>query len=1123
MLRALIALMLAAPLLFAATTVSGTISSNTDWDTSGSPYVVSSLSISPGATLTIAAGVVVKFTSAGSLLEVQGILAVNGTAAQPVVFTSIKDDAAGGDTNGDGSASSPAAGDWTTIWLLNGAKASINYAIVRYGGSAFYCCTIPRGLLGISTTGNVSLANSILTNSLTSGVNVSSGAQVTITGNTFAHDATGITVASGTAGTISNNAFTTSSSTTAISMDASFLGPVNGNTASGSGTNAIVVNGTLNSITTWGETPMAYDIESVSVGTSGALTIAAGVVVKFTSAGSLLEVQGILAVNGTAAQPVVFTSIKDDAAGGDTNGDGSASSPAAGDWTTIWLLNGAKASINYAIVRYGGSAFYCCTIPRGLLGISTTGNVSLANSILTNSLTSGVNVSSGAQVTITGNTFAHDATGITVASGTAGTISNNAFTTSSSTTAISMDASFLGPVNGNTASGSGTNAIVVNGTLNSITTWGETPMAYDIESVSVGTSGALTIAAGVVVKFTSAGSLLEVQGILAVNGTAAQPVVFTSIKDDAAGGDTNGDGSASSPAAGDWTTIWLLNGAKASINYAIVRYGGSAFYCCTIPRGLLGISTTGNVSLANSILTNSLTSGVNVSSGAQVTITGNTFAHDATGITVASGTAGTISNNAFTTSSSTTAISMDASFLGPVNGNTASGSGTNAIVVNGTLNSITTWGETPMAYDIESVSVGTSGALTIAAGVVVKFTSAGSLLEVQGILAVNGTAAQPVVFTSIKDDAAGGDTNGDGSASSPAAGDWTTIWLLNGAKASINYAIVRYGGSAFYCCTIPRGLLGISTTGNVSLANSILTNSLTSGVNVSSGAQVTITGNTFAHNQIGVSANTGTTPHIHNNSFQFDSSYGVLNAGCNFSGSCANPDIDATNNYWGSASGPSLNSPAGAQDRVSFHVTYIPFLGQPSTGSAPPPMQTLLGQPGSSSTNIAGFTSEPINTATGNYYLTKEDLRVPGIGISFAFARTYNSEDGYSGPVGAGWTHSYNILLTLDGTTGDVAIKEPDGHEDFYSPAGSGAYVPAIAGLFDTLQQNSDNSFTLTRKNQTTLTFSPTGALTSIIDRNGNTQTLNDAGSGNLASVIDTAGRTFNFAYDASARNHKSF
>src|ERR1035441_8571197 len=53
--------------------------------------------------------------------------------------------------------------------------------------------------------------------------------------------------------------------------------------------------------------------------------------------------------------------------------------------------------------------------------------------------------------------------------------------------------------------------------------------------------------------------------------------------------------------------------------------------------------------------------------------------------------------------------------------------------------------------------------------------------------------------------------------------------------------------------------------------------------------------------------------------------------------------------------------------------------------------------------------------------------------------------------MGANWTHSYNISLTVDGS-GTVGIKQADGHQDYYAPAGGGAFTPQTRGLFNTSQ-----------------------------------------------------------------------
>ncbi|MDD5251261.1 MAG: hypothetical protein PHT12_01335, partial [Patescibacteria group bacterium] len=90
----------------AATYVSGTITADTTWSAENGPYVVSGIVVVPaGVTLTVEQGTIIKMMSGGYHgLNVSGTLDVNGTPEAPVYFTSLKDDSAGGDTNGDGAA-----------------------------------------------------------------------------------------------------------------------------------------------------------------------------------------------------------------------------------------------------------------------------------------------------------------------------------------------------------------------------------------------------------------------------------------------------------------------------------------------------------------------------------------------------------------------------------------------------------------------------------------------------------------------------------------------------------------------------------------------------------------------------------------------------------------------------------------------------------------------------------------------------------------------------------------------------------------------------------------------------------------------------------------------------------
>ena len=359
------------------TTHCGTINSNETWSNSGNVHVVNcDVTVAPGVTLTIQPGAIVKFSS-GISLFVQGSLRVLGTNGSPVYLTSIKDDAIGGDTNGDGAGTTPAPGNWSRIEFQDGsddANSLIDHAVIRYGGS---CCY----------SGDY-------------------GAVILISASP----------------TIQNTALV-SNAYYAIRADLNSFPTLVSNTYTNNGINGLALQGgTISSNTSWNMTDTAYFIiDDISVENGATLTVNPGAVVKFDNSRSLL-VQGALRVLGTAGSPVYLTSGRDDAVKGDTNNDGS-TAPSAGDWKHIEFQDGsddANSLIDHAIIRYGGS---CCY--SGDYGAVTliSASPTIQNTALVSNAYYAIRADLNSFPTLVGNTYTNN--GINGLALQGGTISSN--------------------------------------------------------------------------------------------------------------------------------------------------------------------------------------------------------------------------------------------------------------------------------------------------------------------------------------------------------------------------------------------------------------------------------------------------------------------------------------------------------------------------------------------------------------------------------------------------------------------------------------------------------------------------------------------------------------------------
>lgn len=173
--------------------------------------------------------------------------------------------------------------------------------------------------------------------------------------------------------------------------------------------------------------------------------------------------------------------------------------------------------------------------------------------------------------------------------------------------------------------------------------------------------------------------------------------------------------------------------------------------------------------------------------------------------------------------------------------------------------------------------------------------------------------------------------------------------------------------------------------------------------------------------------------------------------------------------------------------------------------------QTLGGCGGGlDAANPTNCLSDPVNTATGNFYTSETDLALPGPGVTFEFSRNYNSASSASGPLGPGWTHPYNTSLGI-AANGDITLMGETGQQVEYAlqPDGSFSGGPGTRSALSAVS----GGYELTRRDQVTYSFDLQGRLTGVVNRNGQGLVLTYA-NGVLASVTDSAGRVISFSHE---------
>ncbi len=836
---------------------SGYITTNTTW--SGTVNITQNMRVNPGVTLTIMPGTIVAFSANNDLgITVDGTINAAGTAGSPIIFTSSHDPVAGG--------SGPGAGQWKCVQFNSDSTGNVlDHVDIRYAGQdgSFPAAIIVR-------TNGLSLTNSTIESSARDGLRIQ-GSNPTVTGDSFLNNLS-----------------------PAIGMDLASQPTISGSTLTNNNVNGVSLDGgTIYASMSWNNPSIVYQLTgNITVATGATLTIGAGQIIKASTNNNIgLYVNGTLKASGTASQPVIFTSDHDDSVGGDTNNDGSNSSPGPGQWNGIQFNSGSSGNVlDHIDIRYGGQngSFL------GEIFVQSAG-LSLTNSIIESSYRDGLRIQ-GSNPTVTGDSFLNNlspaismdlasqpvinaATNYIQTVTITGSPTGGSFTLSlggQTTTAIAYNASaatvqadlqalstigsgsitvaggnggpyvctFTGTLTGVTealmtanASGltGGTPRVNVTGNLtnnyvNAVSVDGgtiEASMSWNNPSIVYQLSGNITVAARATLSFgacqiikasTNNNIGLYVNGTLKASGTASQPVIFTSDHDDSVGGDTNNDGSNSSPGPGQWNGIQFNSGSSGNVlDHIDIRYGGQNG---SFP-GEIFVQSAG-LSLTNSTIESSYRDGLRIQ-GSNPTITGDSFLNNLS-----------------------PAISLDLASQPVISGPTLTNNYVNGVSLDGgTIYASMSWNNPSIVYQLTgNITVAAGATLSVGAGQVIKAATNNNIgLYVNGTLKASGTAGQPVIFTSDHDDSVGGDTNNDGSNSSPGPGQWNGIQFNSGSSGNVlDHIDIRYGGQngSFL------GEIFVEGAG-LSLTNSIIESSYRDGLRIQ-GSNPTVTGDTFLNN-----------------------------------------------------------------------------------------------------------------------------------------------------------------------------------------------------------------------------------------------------------------------------------
>lgn len=521
------------------------------YDGNGGPFVAGTVyhivsngggccgSVPAGQTLTIQPGAIVKIDAS---LTVRGTLIANNAT-----FTSWLDDSAGGDSNGDGGMTVPMPGDWSYVEFGGAEDTSvIEDCIFSYAGNG------TDGRAVWFRDSDTRIERCVIRDNAGDGVLFTSANRSVVKDCSF-EDNWGIPIRGVAVGSVPGLIDNTSVG----NLGGEFVFLLGYSNDSWGGSIQFTAANSMNG-------NQVFAVRSRNGAGSGVfrvasgdqLTLSPGTILKFTDR-SVVSLLGPLNIPASATEPVVLTSFLDDSVGGDTNGDGNATSPQPGDWIGITFNTNSASVWDFVDLRYAG-------VPGSSAALEFNGAVStLRHCVISRSASSGANVTSPAGSCQFVDSLFRDNVEFGIRSlrwqdlGASRNIQqiNNA---------------------------AGDRVLIQGGVIS-------TPIELERSQIPgpllmngrtrVASNGILSLPPGTILKIqntttTALQSNGNSSGVIRLRGTGLEPIIITSARDDSVGGDTNGDGGATVPAPGDFGQIRIDSNAASTLENVVIRYGG---------------------------------------------------------------------------------------------------------------------------------------------------------------------------------------------------------------------------------------------------------------------------------------------------------------------------------------------------------------------------------------------------------------------------------------------------------------------------------------------------------------------------------------------------------------------